>query len=474
MSIYNAITKYIITKTDANEAKVIEKRDVVISEGVVAGQDKEVQFNDGGILATNSSFTFDKSNGKLSSIKFSGDGSELTNLPAQVPYVHNHDDRYYTESEIATILLDYYTETEVNNLLAGKQVVLVSGTNIKTINSNSLLGIGNLDISGGAVDSVNSQTGTVILTQDSIGDGTTYKQYSQTEKTKLAGIEASANNYTHPANHAPSIITQDASNRFVTDIEKGIWGGKQDALGFTPENTANKDATGGYVGLTLFKINFKNVLNTITSFFTNSNTVTRTYTFQDRNGTIADDTDLSGKVDKVTDYSLVADTEISKLAGIEAGAEVNNISDINATDLTDGGETALHSHAGAVTTNIFYITKTYTVQGEIKTTDVFPPFEINLATGQTVKVVKWSGAIGSGTSATFKLQKSDGAGGAFGDIANFTGFAVSGGFTNPSASNPADISLADGETVQLVCTAVNTTPTNLMINIVLEYTTTLS
>ena len=67
------------------------------------------------------------------------------------------------------------------------------------------------------------------------------------------------------------------------------------ALGFTPENPTNKDATGGYAGLTLFKINFKNVANTITSWFTNTNTVARTYTFQNRDGTIADDTDLSGK-----------------------------------------------------------------------------------------------------------------------------------------------------------------------------------
>ncbi len=63
----------------------------------------------------------------------------------------------------------------------------------------------------------------------------------------------------------------------------------------TKQNTSGKDATGGYAGLTLFKINFKNALNTFTSFFTNSNTAARTYTFQDRDGTIADDTDLSGK-----------------------------------------------------------------------------------------------------------------------------------------------------------------------------------
>jgi len=38
-------------------------------------------------------------------------------------------------------------------------------------------------------------------------------------------------------------------------------------------------------------------------------------------------------------------TQITKLNGIETGAEVNNISDVNATDLTDGGVTTLHKHS---------------------------------------------------------------------------------------------------------------------------------
>lgn len=46
------------------------------------------------------------------------------------------------------------------------------------------------------------------------------------DKSKLDGIAANANNYTHPANHPPSIITQDASNRFVTDAEKAAWNAK--------------------------------------------------------------------------------------------------------------------------------------------------------------------------------------------------------------------------------------------------------
>ncbi len=44
--------------------------------------------------------------------------------------------------------------------------------------------------------------------------------------------------YTHPANHAPSIITQDATNRFVTDAEKSTWNGKAD----TDTNTQLSDS----------------------------------------------------------------------------------------------------------------------------------------------------------------------------------------------------------------------------------------
>ena len=40
--------------------------------------------------------------------------------------------------------------------------------------------------------SVNGDTGVVTLSQDDVGDGTTYKQYSATEKTKLSGIETAA------------------------------------------------------------------------------------------------------------------------------------------------------------------------------------------------------------------------------------------------------------------------------------------
>ena len=82
------------------------------------------------------------------------------------------------------------------------------------------------------------------------------------------------------------------------------------------QETSGKDATGWYAGLTLFKINFKNVANTFTSFFTNSNTDARTYTFQDRDGTIADNTDLALKWDKSVNLSQFASTTSAQLAWV--------------------------------------------------------------------------------------------------------------------------------------------------------------
>jgi len=77
--------------------------------------------------------------------------------------------------------------------------------------------------------------------------------------------------------------------------------------------------------------------------------VSKKYTFNDIPVSTATTTALDNKVDKITwkrlsteDYSTA---EKSKLAWIEAWAEVNNISDINATDLTDWWATTLHKHS---------------------------------------------------------------------------------------------------------------------------------
>lgn len=84
---------------------------------------------------------------------------------------------------------------------------------------------------------------------DNIIETSNEKIMTSAERTKLAGMEDNANNYSHPANHPATIITQDSTHRFVTDAEKSTWNGKQDALGFSPEDIANKGTANGYASL---------------------------------------------------------------------------------------------------------------------------------------------------------------------------------------------------------------------------------
>lgn len=51
---------------------------------------------------------------------------------------------------------------------------------------------------------------------------------SATDKSKLNGVEAGANNYTHPSTHPASMITESTTKRFVSDTEKAVWNAKWD------------------------------------------------------------------------------------------------------------------------------------------------------------------------------------------------------------------------------------------------------
>ena len=96
-------------------------------------------------------------------------------------------------------LSDYYTKAEVESLIpdiSAKQDVLVSATNIKTINGESILGSGDLVISGGggSIEGVTlaQTTGTgidVIMSQKAISDRIQYTN-STPMPTAVGGIKA--------------------------------------------------------------------------------------------------------------------------------------------------------------------------------------------------------------------------------------------------------------------------------------------
>lgn len=70
---------------------------------------------------------------------------------------------------------------------------------------------------------------------------------SGADKARLDGVATGANNYVHPATHPPSIIAQDASNRFVTDTEKSTWNAKASAASVSTVQTSLDTHTGNTV-----------------------------------------------------------------------------------------------------------------------------------------------------------------------------------------------------------------------------------
>lgn len=108
---------------------------------------------------------------------------------------------------------------------------------------------------------------------------------------------------------------------------------------------------------------------------------------------------------------------------------------------------------------------TWAVAGEVKVpagdNDVIPGFFVpTLAAGQTVRLMQARYKIGAGTSATVKLQK-NGA-----DITGFTGISVT---TTAGTTTPTAVTLAAGDFIQPIVTAVSGTPQNMTFSVALEY-----
>jgi len=193
-----------------------------------------------------------------------------TNGAAQVALATTQADTATTQAGIATTQASLATtngaaqvalaatQVGIATTKAGEAATSASSAATSASTATTQAGIATAaaaSISGGPVTSVNGQTGVVVI---AVGSGTVTDvsgtapitssggatpaigisaattsaagSMSAADKTKLDGIAASANNYTHPASHLPSIITQDASNRFVTDTEKSTWNAKQALL----------------------------------------------------------------------------------------------------------------------------------------------------------------------------------------------------------------------------------------------------
>jgi hypothetical protein len=328
-------------------------------------------------------------------------------------------------ADLRTRLLDLATRiaTEFKTIRTEKQNTLVSATNIKTVNSQSLLGAGNITIAGSGGDI--KADGTVPFTADqsmggfkltNVGNATNSldavslgtlnnrmaivdyvdSTLNRTAATLVPGFVVDggtlaagqlvlcSNNSSggeglyqvKPSGPAqivaiPSIVyvnlgttyanklfayNSQASTEFYSIIPNAFSAmtakatpvdgdtiGLYDSVnnffvkkftilnlktylnGFF-EQITNKNASSGYAGLSAtFQLQLKNIANTFTSLLQNSNTAARTYTLQNRNGTIADDTDIVGAKDRTNHTgtqlaATISDFNTAALAAVSTGA----------------------------------------------------------------------------------------------------------------------------------------------------------
>ncbi len=154
------------------------------------------------------------------------------------------------------------------------------------------------------------------------------------EDITALGIPAQDTVYEHPATHSADIITDGTTNKTFTAVLKSAYDGLVTLFSgissvvttLGPDNTsiptskAVADAISGAGGGDMLK-----------STYDPSNIGANVY-------------NADNHIDGTTNKVFTA-TEQSKLSGIDDNAEVNNISDVNATALTDGGNSALHYHS---------------------------------------------------------------------------------------------------------------------------------
>lgn len=136
----SALGGMIAAETAAREQAVASKQDTLVSGKNIKTINGESVLGAGNIVIQGGTSNWDDITGKpeFAEVATSGDYNDLTNKPT-IPDVSN-----------------LATKDEVSN----KQDTLVSGTNIKTINGQSLLGEGNIEIQGGGTITVDSELST--------------------------------------------------------------------------------------------------------------------------------------------------------------------------------------------------------------------------------------------------------------------------------------------------------------------------
>ena len=110
---------------------------------------------------------------------------------------------------LQSVPAEYVTETELNIKVAGKQDALVSGSNIKTINGQSIIGSGNITIEGGG-DTSNLATKQELATEIGLIEA------------QIAGVSASIPTKVSQLNNDSKFIGESQYNTEIYNINQRI------------------------------------------------------------------------------------------------------------------------------------------------------------------------------------------------------------------------------------------------------------
>ena len=238
---------------------------------------------------------------------------------------------------LETQLSDFYTKEEIDNnhlvissslndlntRLNTKQDTLVSGTNIKTINNQSILGSGNITLEGGS----GSGGGGDINVIESV-------------KVNGSALTPDANKAVNITAVPATIVTQDTTHRFVSDSEKTTWDNKVSNV------QADWNATSGLAQIlnkptipvavtesTVSGWGFTKNTGTVTGVKINGTTKNPTSGVVDLGTVITSHQDISGKADKsaaIGSLSLSLDSTNYKitLSGTKVDGTTFTVSDV--------------------------------------------------------------------------------------------------------------------------------------------------
>ncbi len=273
---------------------------------------------------------------------------------------------YYiiTDAE-AGDLTQYWTSAQTNSAItaavSGKQDTLISGTNIKTINNESILGSGNIDIQGGG--STYTAGRGIDITNDTISfnlpisAGTGSNSIAEGDNTTASGIYGShAEGYRTRATgwgaHAEGNNTQASGNYSHAEGNQTVASGNNShAEGFaTKANNLAEHASGQYNVSSKANNTFGDSGNTLFSVGNGTSTSARHNAFEIRqNGDIY--LTLNGQDVKLQDHlgggGTVDQTIISGSTNAVAGGAVYNKID-EVEQVTAAGLNALNDALGGL------------------------------------------------------------------------------------------------------------------------------